>query len=205
MDGVPPEAHGNAPGARGSETTVPTVAEIARKHGYRTGAFIGGVTLTDQACGFGRGFDPMDDTFRVDPRDMKRPASEVSARAARWIREQQGPYVAFVHYFDAHFPYTPKAPWDTRYDPDYRGALDGSDAVLRPYRDGHATPSPRDVQHIAALYQGELSELDGHLAPVLEAAGPEAVILVTADHGESRTGTGSTIEAGSGTRSPGSR
>ena len=183
--GVPPEAHGNAPGARGSETTVPTVAEIARAHGYRTGAFIGGVTLTDQACGFGRGFDRMDDTFPVDPRDMRRPAAEVSARAARWIREQTGPYVAFVHYFDAHFPYTPSPPWDTRYDPDYSGPLDGSDAVLRPYRDGQATPSARDVAHIAALYQGELSELDGHLKPVLDAAGPDAVVLVTADHGES--------------------
>ena len=41
------------------------------------------------------------------------------------------------------------------------------------------------MEHIAALYQGELSELDGHLSPVLEAAGPDAIVLVTSDHGES--------------------
>lgn len=183
--GVPPEAHGNAPGARGSETTVPTVAEIAGRHGYASAAFIGGVTLTDQACGFGRGFDEMDDRFPLDPLDMRRPARDVSARAARWIRAQEGPFVAFVHYFDAHFPYTPAPPWDTRYDPHYEGDLDGSDAVLRPYRDGQETPTERDVAHIAALYQGELSELDAQLSPVLEAAGPDAIVLVTSDHGES--------------------
>ncbi len=93
--------------------------------------------------------------------------------------------MAFVHYFDAHFPYTPAAPWDTHYDPHYDGAIDGTDAILRPYRDGQATPSARDIEHITALYHGELSELDGHLAPVLEAAGPDAIVLVTADHGES--------------------
>lgn len=185
VTGVPPEAHGNAPAHRGSQTTLPTLAEVARRHGYATGGFIGGVTLTDDSCGFGRGFDVFDDRFPLDRADMKRPGREVSQRAASWIRKQDQPYFAFLHYFDAHFPYTPAPPWDTRYDPDYQGTIDGSDAVLRPYRDGAATPSPRDVEHVLALYDGELSELDALLAPVLEAAGPDAVVLVTADHGES--------------------
>jgi arylsulfatase len=185
VTGVPPEAHGDAPALRGSRTTLPTVAEIASRHGYATAGFIGGVTLTDVSCGFGRGFKIFDDHFPLDEADLRRPGAEVTRRAADWIGQQKGPYLAFVHYFDAHFPYTPAPPWDTRYDPDYEGRIDGSDAVLRPYRDGAETPSPRDIEHVLALYDGELSELDALLAPVLEAAGPDAVVLITADHGES--------------------
>ncbi|NOY25988.1 MAG: sulfatase [Oligoflexia bacterium] len=183
--GVPPEGHGDAPAVHGSRSTVPTVAEIASRAGYATAAFIGGATLTDSACGFGRGFDHVDDQFPLDRSDLKRPGTEVTQRAVAWISQQSGPYLAFVHYFDAHFPYTPGPPWDTRYDPDYTGQIDGSDRVLRPYRDGQKTPTAADIAHVSALYDGELSELDAALGPLLDAAGPDTVVLVTADHGES--------------------
>lgn len=185
LSGVLPEVHGNVPATRGSAWTGPTLVEVARAEGYATGGFIGGVTLTDTACGFGRGFDHFDDRFRIDPADMKRPGAELSRRAARWIRQQEGPFVAFVHYFDAHFPYTPAPPWDTAYDPEYTGALTGSDADLGPYRDGTAIPSAADLRHAVALYQGELSELDALIAPVLAAMPEDAVVVVTSDHGES--------------------
>lgn len=185
MSGVPPELHGNVAGNRGSLYTGPTFAEIAQRHGYATAAFIGGATLQDVSCGFSRGFGTFDDQFAVDTDDMRRPAAEVTAAATTWMSAQTGPFFAFVHYFDAHFPYTPQAPWDTRYDPDYKGSLDGRDRSLDPYRRGEATPSPRDVEHILALYDGELSELDAALAPLLAAIPQDAVVIITADHGES--------------------
>ena len=185
LSGVLPEVHGNVPAYGGSRYTGPTLAEMASRHDYATAAFIGGVTMTDQSSGLSRGFDVYDDDFPLDAADMKRPGSEVTAEATAWISEQSGPYFAFVHYFDAHFPYTPAPPWDTAYDPDYTGSLTGSDADLRPYRDGGQTPSPEDLDHVLALYDGELSELDALLAPVIEAAGPDAIIVITADHGES--------------------
>lgn len=185
MTGVLPEVHGNVPANRGSRYTGPTLAEVARRSGLSTGAFIGGVTLTDGACGLSRGFDVYDDRFPIDRADMRRPGREVTRRAVDWIEKQDGPYFAFVHYFDAHFPYTPSPPWDTRYDPGYTGTLTGTDADLRPYRDGQKQPSERDVAHILALYDGELSELDALIAPVIAAAGEDAVVMVTADHGES--------------------
>lgn len=185
LSGVLPEVHGNVPANGGSRYTGPTLAEIAARYDYATAAFIGGVTLTDAASGLSRGFDTYDDQFPLDAADMKRPGAEVTEAAVAWITQQTGPYFAFVHYFDAHFPYTPAPPWDTAYDPDYTGSLTGSDADLRPYRDGGETPSGADLEHILALYDGELSELDTLLAPVLEAAGPDAVIVITADHGES--------------------
>ncbi|MCK6525486.1 sulfatase [Myxococcota bacterium] len=185
MSGVPPELHGNVGANRGSLYTGPTIAEIAKQGGYATAAFIGGVTLQDVSCGFSRGFDNFDDRFDVDTDDMRRPAAEVTAAATTWMSAQTGPFFAFVHYFDAHFPYTPTAPWDTRYDPDYTGTLDGRDRSLDPYRRGDTTPSPRDVEHILALYDGELSELDASLKPLLAAIPADAVVIITADHGES--------------------
>lgn len=185
VTGVPPEAHGNAPAARGSIYSGPTLFEIADQEGYATAGFVGGVTLTDASCGFGRGFAEYDDRFPFRPDDMRRAGAEVTQRAVGWINRQEGPWAAFVHYFDAHFPYTPGPPWDRRYDPDYEGVLTGSDADLRPFRDGGQTPSPAELNHVAALYEGEISELDALLRPLLDAAGTGTVVVVTADHGES--------------------
>ncbi len=185
LSGVLPEVHGNVPAHGGSRYSGPTLAEVAQRSGMSTGAFIGGITLTDASCGLARGFETYDDQFAIDPTDMRRPADDVTAAAVAWMQAQSGPYLAFVHYFDAHFPYTPPAPWDTRYDPDYTGSISGSDADLRPYRDGGRVPAQRDLEHILALYDGELSDLDARIAPVLAAAPADAVVVVTADHGES--------------------
>ncbi len=185
LTGVLPEVHGNAPAHGGSRYLGPTLAELARHAGYATAGFIGGVTLQDSACGLGRGFDVYDDQFALDPSDMRRPGAEVTRAAKAWIEDREGPWLAFVHYFDAHFPYTPAPPWDTRYDPTYEGELTGTDQDLRPFRDGGKTPTSRDLEHVLALYDGELSELDALIAPVIAAAGEDTVVVVTSDHGES--------------------
>lgn len=187
LSGVMPELHGNTPGNRGSLYTGPTLAEIAQKHDYATGAIIGGVTLTDATCGLSRGFDHYDDDFELDRADMRRPGADVTKAATDWLalREPDGHFFLFVHYFDAHFPYTPPVPWDTKYDPDYAGSLGGTDADLDPFRSGEREPAKRDLEHILALYDGELSELDAIIAPLLAAVDEDTIVVVTADHGES--------------------
>lgn len=190
MTGVLPAVHGDVPAFGRSRYTGPTLAEHLKAQGYRTGAFIGGETLTDRSTGLSRGFDVYDDRHQWDRADLKRPGGEVTASALRWI-EQAGnpnqPYFAFIHYFDAHFPYTPAAPWDTAYVGENPSPLGGSDEELRPYRDGERTPSPADIAKVAALYQGEISELDGILAPLLQRVSgqPNTTVIITSDHGES--------------------
>ena len=188
MSGVLPLVHGNVPGNGGSLYKGPTLAEITKEHGYQTAAFIGGVTLTDSASGLSRGFDIYDDQFSFSHEDMSRKGAEVTNRAVRWIQKQQQEkknYFAFVHYFDAHFPYTPPAPWDTKYDPSYTGTIDGSDKTLAPYRDGKKEPSQRDIEHVLALYDGEISALDATIAPLLAMLDKDTIVAVTSDHGES--------------------
>jgi arylsulfatase A-like enzyme len=183
LTGVLPEVHGNVPATQGSAYTGPTLAELVGQAGYTSAAFIGGVTLLDQGCGLSRGFDLYDDRIEPDPVHQRRPAGEISAAARAWIDAQPGPWLAFVHYFDAHFPYTPADP--TRYDPGYAGGVDGTDATLAPHRDHGAPLAAADLNHVEALYDAEITELDASLAPLLEGLPSDTVIAITSDHGES--------------------
>ncbi len=183
LTGVLPELHGNVAGQWDSACTTPTLAERFAAGGAATGAFIGGETLKASVTGLQRGFQVYDDTVSPDPTDMRRPANEVATAATRWMSAQKEPYFAFIHYFDAHAPYTPRDP--QRYDPDYAGRYDGSIPSIAPHRERQEPIDPRDLEHIRALYHAEITELDEPLARILDAAPADAVVVILADHGES--------------------
>ena len=139
MTGVLPDVHGNVPANGTSRYTGPTLAELLRNVGYDTAAFIGGETLTDRSTGLSRGFNLYDDQHAWNRDDLKRPGADIAKRSMEWIQSKQKlgkPYFAFVHFFDAHFPYTP-APWDKKYNPDY--ARSGFRCGLDAFRDGKKT------------------------------------------------------------------
>jgi arylsulfatase A-like enzyme len=173
MTGVEPEVHGDVPGTGGSRYRGPTIAEIAKAHGLATGAFIGGVTLAGDASGLQRGFDVYDDRHNWEATHLKRPGKDVAERAAVWMKKQTGPSFTFVHLFDAHTPYRPPPPFDTRYPPH-----PGTPAADH-------TPGPEDLAAQLALYDGEIAWLDTLLPTLLEAAGPDTIIALFSDHGES--------------------
>lgn len=181
FSGVLPEVHGNIPASGASAYAGPSLAEIAAARGYATAAFVSGVTLLDGSCGLSRGFDLYDD--ELAPGKPERPAAETVAAATAWLEKQEGPWFLWVHLFDAHLPYTPKDP--RRYDADYTGTLDGSEAALDPYREGRGVPAARDLEHVIALYDAEIAEMDEALAPLVAKVGGTDIALVTADHGES--------------------
>ncbi|MGH2368835.1 MAG: sulfatase family protein, partial [Chloroflexota bacterium] len=116
-------------------------------------------------------------------------------QALAWLAtNQREPFLLWVHYFDPHYPWTPPPPYDTKYDPDYLGSsedvYDGSWRTFYAYATGEWAPQPRDVEHLQALYAGEVSYADeqiGRLLATLEQTGLDAttLVVVTADHGES--------------------
>lgn len=87
--------------------------------------------------------------------------------------------------FDPHEPWDPPAPFDTLYDSDYQGvAL--IDPVPGPV-DGYL--SERELQHVRALYAGEVSFVDKWIGIFLDAVRrlglmENTLIVFTADHGE---------------------
>jgi len=138
----------------------PTVATMLRPLGFATGAFIGAFPL-DKRFGLNQGFDTYDDNYgkgeaTVDFVIQERRASAVLEPAVSWWRANEGrKRFMWIHLYDPHAPYAPPEPF------------------LSEYRDNE--------------YLGEIAYVDSamkeQLGPILQ-ADPEALVVVTGDHGE---------------------
>ena len=99
----------------------------------------------------------------------------------------------FLHLFDPHYDYLPPGRWATAFDPNYTGTIDGADFYFNPRIWDEANQrrviNDRDLQHIVALYRGEIGWVDeqlGRLLADLRAKGrlDRTLIVITSDHGE---------------------
>ena len=201
---------GNYPHTHGISRNIYTVssdnemlAEVFEEEGWRTAAFLGAMPL-QSASGFTQGFQHVDETFsRTRGRDLvdqaERGGDEVTDAVLSWIdgegRGDGEPVFLFVHYFDPHAPYAPPEPYRSMYgdvtDPDA-----GSMKYVHKTRSLGKRGSERVAQRHAALqrlYLGEISWTDaqlGRLVDGLKARGwyDQAMVIVTADHGETQVG-----------------
>jgi arylsulfatase A-like enzyme/Flp pilus assembly protein TadD len=145
------------------EDRFATAATILRERGYATGAFVAAFPL-DSRYGLARGFDVYDMLYRqtedsTDFRVQQSPGPAVVSAALDWYRRQAGrPRFLWVHLYDPHAPYDPPAEFRKRFADD--------------------------------LYLGDVAFADAALAPLLDAVraagAPPTLLVVTADHGESR-------------------
>lgn len=142
--------------------------------------------------GFAQGFDRYFGDGFVD-------ATDVNARAIRFLREQYGeawrtrwrvdPTFLWLHYFDPHMPYEARKPWIQTYAPDFAAHPQDyptkADApeLLRKYL-------PATVEKAApllALYRSEVRYVDEQIRKLndeIHFDDPEVLLIVTADHGE---------------------
>ena len=137
-----------------------TVAAMLHRGGYVSGAFVGAFPL-DARFGLNRGFDVYDDNYGkgqtgVDFVVPERRAQVVLDSAIKWWNAHAGEKrFLWVHLYDPHAPYAPPEPF------------------LSSFRDNE--------------YLGEISYVDDALSksigPIV-AADPNALIVITADHGE---------------------
>ncbi len=107
--GLYPPSHGiraNADQILGDEFV--TLAERLKAVGYRTGASIAAF-VTTRRFGLHQGFDVYFDNIDVgrDQWHSERPANEVIDDILAWdaMEDPSGPRFAWVHLYDAHFPY----------------------------------------------------------------------------------------------------
>jgi len=117
LTGQSPLRHGvkdNGLYALGDEPT--TLTEDLKDQGYATSAFIASFVL-DKRFGLNRGFDVYDfevgqSGYRPQMADFnERPANEVTDATLAWLKNHHAekpdqPFFTWVHYFDAHLPYT---------------------------------------------------------------------------------------------------
>jgi arylsulfatase A-like enzyme len=108
--------------------------------------------------------------------------------AATQARDRRQPFFLFLHLFDVHTPYKAPEPYYARFDPDYAGGLEEVD-VDDPSRPVQVGMDPRDLEHVVALYDGEIAWVDdqvGRLLDHLEGRGlaRETLVVLTSDHGD---------------------
>ena len=117
-------------------------------------------------------------------------APALEAAAVDWLQHRSGgedPFFLFLHYWDVHYDYAPSPPYDTMFDADYTGSISGENF----YFDSsiHEGMDARDLEHLLALYDGEIRLVDdsiGRLRGALQrlGLGENTVIVVTSDHGD---------------------
>jgi arylsulfatase A-like enzyme/tetratricopeptide (TPR) repeat protein len=141
---------------------VPTLATLLRRAGWATGAVVAAYPL-DAKFGLNQGFDLYDDHFPrgSNPADFviaERRGDQGVAAARAWWEAQAGKRrFLWVHLYDPHAAYDPPEPFASRYrDNPYLGEVAATDSFLKPLLD-----------------------------PFLEGRQPPALVIVTADHGES--------------------
>ena len=139
LTGLLPGSHGVTDFAVPLSPAHPTLAELLKKQGYHTAAFIGAVILDSKTLspGFDRGFDYYDN-FPEHPLTksrwgrVERRGMDVVQHAEAWLaKHPTGPHFMWVHLYDPHDPYEPPAPYSQTYkDHLYDGEIAYADSAL---------------------------------------------------------------------------
>jgi arylsulfatase A-like enzyme len=203
LTGLYPDVHGALDNKSPLPPTIPTLAEVLGDSGYQTTGFVS-CTWLKEKFGLSRGFDRYEVMSNLDHYTF---AAEINERAFEVLEsrrtatdaERRRPLFLFLHYYDAHsdvaqdLPYwSPEeyrdgaGPADGRFcDPEDRCATEYLLAADRLDRD----VPPEEIEDIRTLYDAGVSYLDhqlGLLFEELQRQGyyDDALIVVTADHGE---------------------
>ncbi|MCC6763060.1 MAG: sulfatase [Deltaproteobacteria bacterium] len=195
LTALPPEIHGVSEDRFRLGPSVVTLAQVLQRQGYATAGFVSGPYL-DAGYGFARGFDHYDDYSAVRVAAAKTHSGHTSpalyAAVTGWLADRKAaaparPFFVFLHMWDAHYDFNPPPPYDTLFDPGYRGRVTGDD--FETGTQVHSGMDPRDLAHVVALYDGEIRFTDEWLGRILaevERAAPrgDTLVIVTSDHGE---------------------
>ena len=175
-----------------------TLAERLKDTGYGTAGFFSGPYL-HPVFGLNQGFDDYIDCISY-PQSAGEPATTSPTTSAAdmtnpttlravesWLTQNtHRPFFMFIHMWDVHFDYTPPPPYDTMFDPGYDGAITGRDFLRNP-QINEEMPK-RDLEHLIALYDGEIAWTDAHVGKLLETLEKRelldtSIIVLTAGHG----------------------
>jgi len=180
-----------------------TLAEQLSAGGYATAGFFGGPHLHPTfglAQGFAEYFNCMmplvemgdeaevpDESHHLSHVDITGPRT--IEKLTTWLEtaKLERPLFLFLHLWDVHYDYIPPSRYVEMFDPDY-----GGDVTAENYmRNGAINPkmTTRDLEHVVALYDGEIRFTDENLEQmlaVLDRHGEldNTLIVITSDHGD---------------------
>ncbi|HEX7069484.1 MAG TPA: sulfatase [Rhodothermales bacterium] len=190
-------------------TRYPFLAEAFHDRGYYTAGIVGNLLYCSTEFGIDRGFAyyrdhivsiakgiqesalgqlllrwlELDTRFGRHDTFGKKSADLINEQFLDWLgdRDDDRPFFAFLNYFDAHDPYLPPSPFDTRFrDERPMGYVTAQDLT---------TWTPAEIAELRDAYDAEIAYLDdrlGRLFDELEEDGvlDNTIVIITADHGE---------------------
>ncbi len=202
MTGLSPRSHGVVRNGFMVNPENHMLAEILGRAGFLCGAVLGSFAL-DADFDFDQGFHAFDADFDLlldgDHFDQnQRRAEQVTDAALAFVdaADDGERLFLFAHYFDAHAPYDPPAPWNAKYAEEGWSTAATQDDLEKAVRVHQRTvlgpgqaPGQRQVfqfglstelltqmsgeplgadLELAALYAGEVSYLDHHVGRLLD-------------------------------------
>jgi arylsulfatase A-like enzyme len=169
-----------------------TLAEIMALHGAETAAFVSSRPVCRE-LGLGQGFVSFDQDFK----GAQRGGHKTADRFVAWLRGVDRWFFAWIHFMDAHRPYSPPPRFGKRYLPEVEerfhsrasyGRFDSSLAAERLLREEPGNFHEYD-RRARGLYRGEIEFMDEQIGKAIDALKIEGLydrtlIVVVADHGE---------------------
>ncbi len=217
LTGLYPSENGALSNAVPIANGVRTLPEMLSEQGFSTAACVSGFTLVHSATGLAPRFEYYDDKLlawrwlpeaalrlrlfaalvqvanRSGERPLRadRPANETIDSALGWLdsRDPKRPFFLWAHLFDPHCPYNPPAPYDRLHDGVGEPVATRDWYKLTTAERRELIADPREVEHMRALYKGEISFVDHELSRLLDRLRAQGIfdntlVILAADHGE---------------------
>jgi arylsulfatase A-like enzyme len=175
--------------------SLETMAEYLKEAGYTTVGIQSNVNLKPD-FGLAHGFDTYETWIYPEHR-----GTTVTDKALEKLREVSSPYFLYVHYMDTHWTYDPPEPHRSAFGsfpelsetdrellahyPDYYFDKVFGDLNVKERRMAELSEAGRE--YVRQLYDGAARYVDAELQRLLteiERRSPNAIILITGDHGE---------------------
>jgi arylsulfatase A-like enzyme len=192
FSGLHPASHGIYP--RGAIPAFESLVGQLADAGYFTAGFTEG-GFVGSVFGFSKDFDWYDDGLRRG--DSEFTAETTFTRAAEWLERfgREGRTFLFVHTFEVHLPYTPRAPEAlaaaARISPGDARIFSRrrQSRLTLAHNDGSRTLPAADLYRLQALHSGEIHFLDtlvDRFLAQVEALGlaEDTLVVLLADHGD---------------------
>ena len=164
-------------------TEIELLQEILGRSGRTTVAVTGGGWMS-ASYGFSRGFDHFSDQGRTADQ-----GAELFLETLGGALSSGKPVFAFFHTYQVHSPYQPPDGYRELFG-EYAGSIEPTSEALRPLSATAAKHLDRaDFDFLVSQYDGEIRFLDDSLRELFGSLAEigfldNAVVLITADHGE---------------------
>lgn len=193
-----PSAHGVTTFVSTLPASVPTMAEVLQRQGFKTTGLSANFVQVVAQKGFGRGFDTFAELHRPaaageDAEFIGRVAADARTVTNRAIEEvsrsRHSRFLLYVHYMDPHSTYAPPEPYRSRFLRPYDGPFTGGTEQLKRVMQGELPIDDADLGRLIDLYDAEIAYVDAEVGRFFEELRrldlfDDTVIAILSDHGE---------------------